>query len=328
MDIILFLIWTVSIILSFVFFICLLCNKAYKADTKKTKLRLLISVLTVIISFPLFISEISEPETDLSDNKETELVNKLGNNEYCLIDNCSLDSLANNEIIISKLKEIGVEQIKNESSYNTKTESETEQIITVPVRYKEDTYELDVNIFEVDNSWSVKCIKKESDYVYVDDAFRYDADGNELYNIYDFRNSEKIATKYIKPMTDEEKAALEQQLFEIAQAKEAREQEELEKSKTILDEIGIAYDNNSITAKENYWNKNYLITATVESVDTTIIGEPRITVYQNSHSARCAFNEGMMDKVKEVNKGDTITFYGTLDGWGIQADFTHCYFKK
>lgn len=328
MDIILFLIWTVSIILSFVFFISLLCNKAYKSDTKKTKLHLLISILTVIISFPLFISEISEPKTDLTDNKETESVNKLENHEYCFIDDCSLDGLTNNEIISSKLKEIGVEQIKNESSYNTKTESETEQIITVPVKYKEDTYELDVNIFETDNSWSVKYIKKGSDYVYVDDAFRYDTDGNELYNIYDFRNNDKIAIKYIKPMTDEEKAALEQQLLEIAQAKDAREQEEIEKSKTILDEIGIAYDNNSITAKENYWDQTYLITATVESVDTTLIGKPRVTVYQNTHSARCVFNEGMMDKVKEVNKGDVITFYGTLDGWGIQADFTHCYFKK
>lgn len=234
-------------------------------------------------------------------------------------DNTNKVTLPYKDIIETKLKKIGVENIKE--VFEPQILDNGKEEITVSVNDFDYDYTLSVIMSKKDD-WYVEKIfgKHDSKYYFVDDIARYDENHNERYNIYNYKTNEQIAKEYIKPLTEEERNKLENERL-------TREQEELDKSKTILDEIGSAFDRNSISASEQYQDKQYLITATVDEVDTTITGKPRIYVYQNDYSVQCVFNEGMVEKVKTLNKGDTITFYGTLDGWGISADFTNCYFK-
>lgn len=223
------------------------------------------------------------------------------------------------DIVETKLQEIGVNNIKE--IFEPRILDDGKEEIEISVNDFDYDYSLSVIMAKNDN-WYIEKIygKYDSKYYFVNDTARYDENHNEKYNIYDYKTNEQIAKEYIKPLSEEERNKLENERL-------AKEQEELDKSKKILDEIGSAFDSNSISATEKYKDKKYLITATVDEVDTTITGKPRITVYQSSFKVQCVFTEGMLEKVKSVNKGDTITFYGTLDGWGVSADFTHCYFK-
>lgn len=222
------------------------------------------------------------------------------------------------ELIKTKLKELGAKNI-TEIVLSDDTPQGTNDIKYYDV--KSDKKKLVCGLIKKDDLWEVSyIINSDNDKLYYDnDIDEYI--GRTIYNYSNDEVKEVIESKFPENnLTEEERKQAEQDNLQS-------EQEKLEASKTILDEIGQSFESNSISASEKYQDKAHFITATVDSVDTTMTGKPRVEVYQNNYKVQCVFNDGMMDKVKNLNKGDVITFYGTLDGWGVSADFTHCYFK-
>lgn len=116
----------------------------------------------------------------------------------------------------------------------------------------------------------------------------------------------------------------------LVEKEEAKEEKEVEKDnediiddrpKTIIAEINDAMEKNEMKAQKTYCGKRYLITAEIENISTTFIkGNPKLKMRQGNILFDVTFSN---DNIAFYNmeKGDTITFTASFDGWGIEGDF-------
>lgn len=94
---------------------------------------------------------------------------------------------------------------------------------------------------------------------------------------------------------------------------------------TIITEIQNAMTENELNGSDLYGGKNFLITANIEEISSTLFkGNPLITFKQGNVLFNCAFN-GDHVAFRNMRKGDQLTFTCTYDGLGIEAEFTGCY---
>ena len=98
-----------------------------------------------------------------------------------------------------------------------------------------------------------------------------------------------------------------------------------ERPTTISTEIQNAMTENELNGSDLYGGKNFLITANIEEISSTLFkGNPLITFKQGNVLFNCAFN-GDHVAFRNMRKGDQLTFTCTYDGLGIEAEFTGCY---
>ena len=93
-----------------------------------------------------------------------------------------------------------------------------------------------------------------------------------------------------------------------------------------------AYGDNEVRADKEYKNKKIKITGVVDSIDTTL-DQTSILLTDGAEfsftGVQCFFAEEYLDQIAELNKGDTITIEGKVDGYvaGLNVVINNCAFK-
>ena len=93
-----------------------------------------------------------------------------------------------------------------------------------------------------------------------------------------------------------------------------------------ISQIFDAYENNKLSAAAKFEGKTFAVNGYVNSVDSSITGEPYITITDGSNmlfssSIHCEFPESARNALLLLNKGDKVTVKGTGDGIMITSFF-------
>jgi hypothetical protein len=92
-----------------------------------------------------------------------------------------------------------------------------------------------------------------------------------------------------------------------------------------------AYTNNEVSADNQYKGKVVEVTGTVKDI-SVILGKTSITVGTNAEleavKVFCSFDDkAEIDKIAKLNKGDTITVIGKVQGKSLDVTLDNCKIK-
>ncbi|MDY2883583.1 MAG: hypothetical protein SOT71_13110 [Romboutsia timonensis] len=114
-------------------------------------------------------------------------------------------------------------------------------------------------------------------------------------------------------------------------SKEKEEKKEKEETIEInASDLYKAYDSNEVKADKNYKDKGLEITGKVSDIGVTL-GQTYVCLSTGEYSAfsvQCFFDDDSeIDKVSELDKGDTVTIYGTCTGMSLNVVVNNCKLK-
>jgi hypothetical protein len=93
------------------------------------------------------------------------------------------------------------------------------------------------------------------------------------------------------------------------------------------DELGAAYGANEISADAQYKGHVVRVTGQAGDISKDWFGNPYImleTEDLDSPSIRCMLADGQASRASTIQRGDTVTLVGTVDGMFVKLDMTGC----
>lgn len=236
------------------------------------------------------------------------------------------------EVIIEKLQEIGVEEVKSVKTRDYDTVSfvylETEKT-KLEIFLSESSVDFDENGKTI-HKWCVVNIKDANDreVVYYDSyeekyEERYGL-GKLPYDLYDYKTGEIIIFADAEAKEEEEEIRR-ANLERIQEGLKEKEKQEDEKSKVIIAEIYDAYQSNQLVADDKYKGNRYTITGVFETVEEDDLANVlfkkigvtvTVQVDNRNYILWCEFDKSERENLKKYSKGDLIKFTGECVSWG------------
>lgn len=236
------------------------------------------------------------------------------------IENYNFGKYEYGETLKSDLQSIGVETIESIKDVTPDELSDFCKDLII----KTDIRELDVELSKSYNdTWETLWIKDKENYkmIFLESDTTLYRNGKLAEDLYDYKTGE--IKEYADASAKEEKDKEYKNYYSSKPKVDSTESIINDRPDTIITEIQNAIEMNENKARDDYFGKDYLITAQIDKISSTWIrGVPKLDMIQGNVKFTVSFKNDNTT-FDNMAKGDTITFTATFDGWGIESEFVN-----